>query len=830
MSPSRTDKYWSRVKYAFAAPVATFLLTIIGFATLPGNVDAAAVTFSTYPIRNSLFWLFILSLFGGVIVLWHSIYRDKQELSKDYPSVNRRHWITIGVFGYFTAGVYPFWYLLARYSKAQTMSNDDEGVISRVIPDTPSKQELKNSVSSTKVANGSDSDVGVVTPSGGGGHGSKQSAGSQTTVQQLVSNAQGDNITAAALSGEAGGVLTLSYLHNEPMQFYLDSGEQPHYLFDNVASGVTLGGQTIKAGWTDSYRNSMLVTSQGIHFFVGRTEGDFHEFEPHHSIKSANHSSGIFTDKFSVRTDSVVYRFSFQSESEDPEPASEYIESQISMAAPNQSDTGGASDDDLGLVIGNQVSPAGQSGHTGTPTGAGAQNTGTGSGPGTDSGITATTAKLKSTEKSLDKGDTLRAKGTNYRDAGEYDRAISVYDDARDLYEQVLSEARQSDLIDASEIEQRLNALANDRQEAHHERITANIEGYHSQFKRADALARDGEIGKSRQHLASLNSSVQSARDDAGQHGFDDLQSELAALESRCAERLTTVTERSKSEPPTDTLPAPPDLSVEYGSLTQKQQIGSGGNAHVTRASHPAPDGDVTIAIKEPQVSGTLLKDQVDRMLTEANTWSKLDDHRHIVSVIDYAGQPVPWIAIEYMDGGHLGERASQMQISQALWTAITITRGVRHAHRRGVAHLDLKPENILFQRVANAWDVPKVADWGLSKHLLDRPSNIEGLSPEYAAPEQFENERGTPDDITDIYQLGAVFYRLFTGRPPFTGNPAAIMDQVLHQDPTPPENIAKLPDELNDILLTAIAKEKSDRYRTVEYLEDSLQNVYDSL
>jgi hypothetical protein len=196
------------VKYAFAAHVATFLLTIIEFATLPSSVGGATITFSTYPIRNLLIWLFILSLFGGIIVLWHSIYKDKQELSKDYSSVNRRHWITIGVFGYFTAGVYPFWYLLARYSKAQTTSNDDEGVVSRVIPDTPSKRNLKNSVSSTKVANGSDSDVGVVTPSGGGGHGDEK------TGEQLAAAV----LREAASEAQNGEEFIKSVLHEHKAQ------------------------------------------------------------------------------------------------------------------------------------------------------------------------------------------------------------------------------------------------------------------------------------------------------------------------------------------------------------------------------------------------------------------------------------------------------------------------------------------------------------------------------------------------------------------------------------------------------------------------------------
>ncbi len=226
-------------------------------------------------------------------------------------------------------------------------------------------------------------------------------------------------------------------------------------------------------------------------------------------------------------------------------------------------------------------------------------------------------------------------------------------------------------------------------------------------------------------------------------------------------------------------------------------------------------------------MSGTLHSEQVERILAEAETWDKLDDHDHIVGVIGYGSKPLPWIAMEYMDGGHLGARSGELDGSQALWTAIAITRGVRHAHRKGIAHLDLKPENILFRTVEDAWDVPKVADWGLSKHLLDHSNSVEGFTPHYAAPEQFDSDFGSTDNVTDVYQLGAVFYELFTGRPPFDGRPTHVMRAVMDEQPQPPSEVAAVPDALDDVLLTALAKEKPDRYEDVILLRDALQDVF---
>jgi hypothetical protein len=282
------------------------------------------------------------------------------------------------------------------------------------------------------------------------------------------------------------------------------------------------------------------------------------------------------------------------------------------------------------------------------------------------------------------------------------------------------------------------------------------------------------------------------------------------------------------THPPSHRIPRAPDIEVDYDALIEDGVVGSGGNADVRRVRQPTPDGEVTLAIKEPRMGGTLHTDAVDRLLSEAETWDKLDDHDHVVGVVDYGAQPLPWIAMEYMDGGHLGERMGALDTDQALWTAEAITRAVRHAHRRGVAHLDLKPSNVLFRSVEGAWDVPKVADWGLSKHLLEHSKSVEGLSPQYAAPEQFDDAYGATDDVTDVYQLGAVCYALFTGRPPFTGSPTAVMRAVLDERPTPPSELAAVPPGVDDVLLTALATEKADRYDSVVYLRDAFRDRSD--
>ncbi|MDB2242711.1 protein kinase domain-containing protein [Halorubrum ezzemoulense] len=368
------------------------------------------------------------------------------------------------------------------------------------------------------------------------------------------------------------------------------------------------------------------------------------------------------------------------------------------------------------------------------------------------------------------------------------------------------------------------------RKETQRQQLQAKVNSLRSDLDHADTLADEGDVEGAQEGLRDLESRLTSAKETAAQHGFDDLREEIGTLERECEERLMEVLEQLQAYPIPDRIPRAPDVSVDYDALTDEESIGAGGTSDVTKATLSTATGDVQLAIKRPRMAGTLHTDAVESLLEEAETWDKIDDHDHIVGVVDYGSQPVPWIAMEYMDAGHLGEHAGQMEMPQALWTALNVTDGIYYAHRRGIAHLDLKPENILFRTVEDSWDVPKVADWGLAKHLLEHSKSVEGMSINYAAPEQFDDEYGQTDDITDVYQLGAVLYKLFTGRPPFRGQPFKVVNMVKTDRPTPPSEIAEVPEGLDDILLTALAKEKDNRYDDIVYLRDDLQELFDNL
>ncbi|QGX94644.1 hypothetical protein EI982_07485 [Haloplanus rallus] len=276
---------------------------------------------------------------------------------------------------------------------------------------------------------------------------------------------------------------------------------------------------------------------------------------------------------------------------------------------------------------------------------------------------------------------------------------------------------------------------------------------------------------------------------------------------------------------------APHTLSdFGYGDLEKGKRIGTGGDADAYRATLDQDGYTYPIAVKEPRFEGTIRKRVFQRFETEAETWESLNHHENVVSVYTWGAEPLPWLALEFMDGGTLEAQLGSIDVAEALWLSGRIAEGIRYGHRHGVAHLDIKPTNVLLRDTPEGkWDYPKVSDWGLAKMLLDHSNSIEGISPTYAAPEQFDAEEyGSPDDITDIYQLGTLVYALVAGEPPFSGSSTAVMQGVLREDPDPPSTVnPEVPAAVDEAVLKALAKDKADRYDGVLTFRKELDRLF---
>ncbi|MDR3638192.1 MAG: serine/threonine-protein kinase [Isosphaeraceae bacterium] len=216
------------------------------------------------------------------------------------------------------------------------------------------------------------------------------------------------------------------------------------------------------------------------------------------------------------------------------------------------------------------------------------------------------------------------------------------------------------------------------------------------------------------------------------------------------------------------------------------------------------------------------------RFRAEAETIAHLQ-HPDIVQIY-HVGEAagLPYFELEYLPGGSLDKL-----LDGAPWPAPiaaelveVLARAIAEAHRRGVIHRDLKPANILL----DAESRPKVADFGLAKVLdtddgMTKTQMVIG-SPCYMAPEQAEGNSKLVGPTTDVYALGAIFYELLTGHPPFRA-PTSLetLNLVRTADPVPPSRLQPgLPKAAETICLKCLEKPPARRYATADDLAEDLR------
>ena len=206
--------------------------------------------------------------------------------------------------------------------------------------------------------------------------------------------------------------------------------------------------------------------------------------------------------------------------------------------------------------------------------------------------------------------------------------------------------------------------------------------------------------------------------------------------------------------------------------------------------------------------------------------WAGVDDHDHVLPVLARGRTPRPWLATEFADAGTLRDHVGRIGFDRALWYAHCVTTATCHAHARGVVHGALRPSAVGLSRALGAWPVPKVGDWGFGEAIsaVRTPPVPPGFAaPEHLAPETF----GRPDPATDVYQLGALCYALFAGRPPFVGDPEDVARRVGSERPPPPSEFAPdLPESVDELVGRALAAEKRARFETAEDVRRRLEVV----
>jgi len=142
-----------------------------------------------------------------------------------------------------------------------------------------------------------------------------------------------------------------------------------------------------------------------------------------------------------------------------------------------------------------------------------------------------------------------------------------------------------------------------------------------------------------------------------------------------------------------------------------------------------------------------------------------LSADRYVVQLLDVGWEAdPPYYVMDYIEHGSLEDRLKRqgpMTANEAIELFQELANGMMHLHDKGVLHCDLKPGNVLLDQDGK----PRVADFGQSRLSTDETPALGTLF--YMAPEQ-ANLKAAPDASWDVYGLGALFYSMLTGKPPY--------------------------------------------------------------
>jgi len=275
-------------------------------------------------------------------------------------------------------------------------------------------------------------------------------------------------------------------------------------------------------------------------------------------------------------------------------------------------------------------------------------------------------------------------------------------------------------------------------------------------------------------------------------------------------------------------------IPEKIGKYVIVNEVGRGSTGTVYLSHDPYYGRDVAIKVYNLDAGGDEEKARIARkmFLSEAHMVGMLQ-HPHILPIYD-AGEEGDYcyIVTEHVHGARTlaayCKPDNLLRIDDVVEIVYKCARALHYAHSRGVIHRDVKPSNIMLTQESDV----RIIDFGIALVADSDISRIEGIagSPSYMSPEQVQSLELT--NSSDLYSLGAVMYELLTGARPFkASNLAKLLHQIVYATPAPVHTLRPdIPEELEQVVATALMKQPERRYKTGLDFAADLTRVHQKL
>lgn len=252
-------------------------------------------------------------------------------------------------------------------------------------------------------------------------------------------------------------------------------------------------------------------------------------------------------------------------------------------------------------------------------------------------------------------------------------------------------------------------------------------------------------------------------------------------------------------------------------------ELGAGAMGIVYRARDTVLGREVALKVMRPE--SQLNIETIERFRREARAGAQLS-HPSIVTVYELGEMEgsSTFIAMELLEGMDWRTAIKDkvaLQLAHKINLIAEVFDGLGHAHRHGIVHRDVKPSNLFIHLETQA----KILDFGiarLSTSSLTRTGRVLG-TPNYMAPEQITGQKC--DSRSDLFSAALVSFEFLTGVHPFQA--PFIPKRIVNDEPDVLCDIdPRLPQELQDILSQAMAKDPDSRLQTGEAFASALRAV----